>query len=88
MLNIHAIAGTLTNGTAIFTLPTGYVPGNTQIIPVAADMSAAPNATTGTPCLLIRGTGDSNPGQVQAYNLGTVTTRVHNAAGRYSLTGG
>jgi hypothetical protein len=84
-INLHVVAGTLTNGTAMWTMPTAYVPTSTQIMPVEVDSSAAPNATSGTPCLLIRGASDTTPGAVQTYNLGTVTTRVHNASAKYSL---
>jgi hypothetical protein len=86
-MEIHAVAGTLTNGTAIATIPSQYRPAHTKIHPIAIDASGAITlSTSGLPTLLVRGTGDTNPGQVQVFNLPAQTTRIHNASARYNLT--
>jgi hypothetical protein len=86
-MNLHVVAGTLTTGTLLFTMPAAYIPVHTQIMPVACDTSATPVlSTSGTPLVIIRGSLDTGPGQVQVANLPTNTTRIFNSSIQYNVT--
>lgn len=77
-LVLYLVAGTITTNTLLFTLPNGWIPAHTHIAPVETDKSAAgTDATTGTPCIIIRGLLEATPGQVTIANFNSVATRIN-----------
>jgi hypothetical protein len=84
---LYLIAGTIANNTLLFTLASPYIPAHTHIVPVEIDKSGAGvDATTGTPCIIIRGALEATLGQVTIVNFNSLATRLQNGAITVSIS--